>query len=187
MLLLALSLVLPLSGGASAADWTLETLGRALAAESEGPVPFTERREVAYLDEPLLLSGYVRRDGARLEKHVLDPKRESIVFDGDTVRVRAEDGTERTLNIDDHPLIRGLAVALRATLTGAFDRLTADFEVSLSGPRDDWTLILAPRADTIRAEIERVALTGAAGRVRTIRIEAAEGGSSVMTLLHDDG
>lgn len=173
-------------GPADAAEWSLESLGAALAETTEGRVSFKERRTVSYLDQPLELEGYVVRQGDRLEKHVTRPAAESIVFEGETVKVETSEGGNHSLDLDDHPLLKGLAFALRASLRGETARLREEFDATLSGNRDDWRLTLSPSEKTVKDVLQEVQLTGSAGQVRTIRIVGENDDSSVMTLEHGE-
>jgi outer membrane lipoprotein carrier protein LolA len=185
-----LCLVLLFFGGASPlhADWPgawgLTQLGEALAEAPEGRVAFTETRTVSYLDAPITLSGYVLRQGDRIEKHIVSPMQESIVIDGTTVQVDTAEGEHHRFDINDHGLIKGLAMALKATLTGDLNGLDNQFDVTLSGAASGWQLHLVPLDDSVRKSLPGLTLAGAEGIVETIEIEGENGDTSIMTLQH---
>lgn len=164
------------------ADWDLETLSRALATQTATRVDFREERHVSYLSESLLLSGYVARKGERLEKHVLAPITESFVIDGDQVEVETAKGEHYLFDLEDHPMLQGLAMALRAGLSGDFTGLRDTFDILQEGDAADWTLHLVPHTEKLREVLREVTLSGAAGKITRIRIEGADGDASVMHL-----
>jgi hypothetical protein len=116
---------------------------------------------------------------------VLDPQKESVVFEGDSVTVRTAEGSVHTLDVDDHPMVQGLVAAFQATLQGRMEELAERFSVALEGGEADWRLTLTPKTAAMKEALSAVILSGRAGTIRTIRIETADGDSSVMTLLHD--
>ena len=164
--------------------WGLAQLGEALADAPEGRVAFTETRSVSYLDAPIVLSGYVLRQGNRLEKHIVSPIQESIVIDDTTVQVDTAEGEHHRFDINDHGLIKGLATALRATLIGDLKSLDSQFKVTLSGADSGWTLNLVPLDESVRKSLPGLTLAGAEGFVETIEIEGENGDLSIMTLQH---
>lgn len=177
-------LILPLllSAVPAHAAWDLDALSRALAGQTAARVDFREERHVSYLTESLLLSGYVARNGDRLEKHVLAPITESFVIDGDHVEVETNDGEHYLFALDDHPMLHGLAMALRAGLSGDFSGIRDTFDIRQDGNPAAWTLHLVPRTKSLRAALREVTLSGAAGDIERIRIEGAGGDTSEMTL-----
>lgn len=171
------------AAGASATDWGLPELGRALGNATEGRVPFREERTVAFLSAPVVSTGYVARHGERIEKHVVAPKRESVILDGSHMEVESEQGWQ-SYDIDDHPMLRGLAVALQAGLTGRFAPAEEVFEIALTGDRMDWSVVLTPKPGPTAEVIDEIALQGMDDRIKTIDIRSVEGDRSTMTLLH---
>ncbi len=164
------------------ADWDMDTLSRALAAQTDTRVDFREERHVSYLTESLLLTGYVVRKGKRLEKHVLAPITESFVIDGDRVEVETAQGEHHLFDLEDHPMLQGLAMALRAGLSGDFTGIRDTFDIRQQGDAVDWTLHFVPHAGKLREVLREVTLSGADGKIDRIRIEAVGGDTSVMHL-----
>ncbi|MDF1749510.1 MAG: hypothetical protein P1V34_11630 [Alphaproteobacteria bacterium] len=164
--------------------WGLAQLGESLAETTEGKVRFREFRTVSYLNAPIELSGYVMRRGNRIEKHILSPFQESIVIDGDTVDVDTAEGEHHRFDVNDHGLIKGLATALQATLSGNLLVLEKQFDVILSGAPTGWTLHLTPLEADLRQVLPGITLTGVNGLVETIEIEGEHGDISMMTLQH---
>jgi len=181
--LLFLGAVFPLRADWPGA-WGLAQLGESLAEMTEGKVQFREFRTVSYLDAPIVLSGYVMRQGNRIEKHIISPFQESIVIDGNTVDVDTAEGEHHRFDVNDHGLIKGLATALQATLSGNLLALEKQFDVILSGTPTGWTLHLIPLEADLRQALPGIRLTGVNGLVETIEIEGEHGDISMMTLQH---
>jgi len=177
-------LCLALALSTTATAWDVETLGAALADNQGGRVAFTETRHTAYLTAPVELSGVLVREGERLEKHVLAPAPETFIISGGSAEITTATGERHSLALNDHPLLRGLAAALRAALTGQTDRLQRDFDLSLEGDETDWRLRLFPRADDLRITLQEIVLGGRNGQVGLIRIEERNGDISEMLLTH---
>lgn len=164
------------------AEWDLDALSRALAAQTAARLDFREERHVSYLTENLVLSGYVARKGERLEKHVLAPITESFVIEGDQIEVETAKGDHYILDLEDHPMMQGVAMALRAGLSGDFTRLHGTFNIREEGDAAGWTLHLVPHTEKLREVLREVTLSGAAGKINRIRIEGVDGDTSVMHL-----
>lgn len=173
------------SAVAWASDWGLSELGAALGNATEGRVGFREERTVAYLSSPLVSTGYVARHGDRIEKHVVAPKRESLILDGANMEVESEDGWQ-SYDVDDHPMLRGLSAALQAGLTGRFGPAEDVFDIALNGDRNGWSILLSPKPGPVAEAVEEIVLQGAGDRIETIDIRSTDGDRSTMTLLHDD-
>jgi len=182
----ALVVVMCLIPLAAQAAWDLDSLGAALAgaAKHRARVEFHEERHLSYLSAPLESSGYLVRDGDRLEKHVTTPRPARSVIDGNRAEIETADGERHSFMLSDVPLLQGLATALRAALAGDLDRLRRTFDASLEGGRDDWRLRLFPRDQTLRDALRELTLAGSGGTVHRIRLEEAGGDSSVMVLEH---
>lgn len=170
---------------ATAAEWNMQALAGALADIGDRQTPFHEKRTASYLDRPLQLSGYVRLSGQRIEKHVTAPTVESIVIEGDRVVIEAAGNARRELDVHDHPLLQGLATALRAALRGDLSNLGKDFEASLQGGMEDWRLELIPRDAEMRVVLQRIDFSGSNGLVQHIRVVGEQGDESLMTLEYD--
>ncbi|MEC9267526.1 MAG: LolA-related protein [Pseudomonadota bacterium] len=171
------------SGAAVADDWGLDELGQALADAPNGRIAFREERSIAFLAAPIIVTGYVARQDGRIEKHVVAPKRESVILDGSHMEVESDDGWQ-SYDIDDHPALRGLATALQAGLTGRFEPAEDLFDIDVTGDRAAWAVTLSPKPGPVAEAIEAIALTGMAARIDTIEIREADGDRSLMTLRH---
>ncbi len=178
--LLPLSLA---SGLAGAEPWGLETLAHGLAAGDHPPLRYTETRESAFLQVPLVSHGTLRvlPDGALVkEKHV--PLFERITIGEDRIDLESAGGAKRSFALSELPGLEGFASGLSALFTGDPEALRARFATELSGGPDHWRLSLTPVDRQLAAAVRYILLTGGAETVRRIRIVEGDGDSTLLEL-----
>jgi hypothetical protein len=178
-LLFALFVFLP--AGIQAADWDVDQLMRTLAANGAGRAKFTETRHISLLDQPLVVSGeLVYAPPAKLERHATHPLAESMVLDGDHLRLTRE-GKSHDLNLRDYPEVAALIGAVRATLGGDRATLERDYALLISGNRARWRLNLMPNS-TLAHIVLRIDISGSEGQIEGVDILQADGDRSEMRL-----
>lgn len=169
---------------AAGADPGLEELMRSLAQVRSRTARFVERKHVAILNAPLESSGtLVYTAPARLEKHTVAPRAESLVLDGD--RLTLEDkgrDRKRTFALPEHPVIRAFVEGVRSTLAGDLATLNRFYQVALESSEHGWRLLLTPREQRIQDFVSEIRISGTRDRIRTIEIVETEGDRSVMTI-----
>jgi outer membrane lipoprotein-sorting protein len=172
---------------AAAADWGVEQLMQALAAVKSSKARFVERKHMAILNAPLESSGtLVYVAPARLEKHTLAPRAESLVLDGDDITITSsEPGQRRMLNLQDYPLIRAFVESIRSTLAGDLPTLTRFYEVELAGSERKWRLKLKPGEPGMQEVVREIRISGGSGSISAIETIETNGDRSVMTITGD--
>jgi hypothetical protein len=172
---------------AAAADWGVEQLMQALAAVKSSKARFVERKHMAILNAPLESSGtLVYVAPARLEKHTLAPRAESLVLDGDDITITSsEPGQRRMLNLQDYPLIRAFVESIRSTLAGDLPTLTRFYEVELAGSERKWRLTLKPGEPGMQEVVREIRISGGSGSISAIETIETNGDRSVMTITGD--
>lgn len=170
------------TGAAPAATFELDQLMAALARQPGGTARFVETRTSALLDRPLRLSGeliYAPPD--RLEKRTLAPRAETIILDKDELSI---EGNHRymTFNVASRPEALAFVASVRSTLAGNRRELEKHFQLALSGTRDAWSLVLAPRAPAVQALVTRITVSGRGGQVRHIEYQQADGDRSDLAI-----
>ena len=161
---------------------TLDRLMSVLAQRQQGTVPYVEEDYLAILDRPVKSSGvlvYEAPDG--LEKRTLEPRKESLVLDGDQLTVERGRRTYRA-QVSAHPQLAALVDAIRDTLAGNGQALQKVFRVNVTGTLEDWKLELVPRDESAARAVKRVRIEGARDRIGSVEILQADGDRSVMTL-----
>ncbi|MDR2690046.1 MAG: outer membrane lipoprotein carrier protein LolA [Azoarcus sp.] len=171
-----------LSASVAHADWDVDQLMRALAANGAKRAAFTETRYLALLDQPLVVSGelvYVPPD--RLERHATQPVEESMVLDGERLRLTRE-GKSHELGLRDYPEVAALIGAIRAALAGERAALERDYALSISGDRARWRLNLLPNNTALAQIVLRIDLSGSEGHIEGVDVLQADGDRSEMRI-----
>lgn len=160
---------------------------QALAAVKSSKARFVERKHMAILNAPLESSGtLVYVAPARLEKHTLAPRAESLVLDGDDITITSsEPGQRRMLNLQDYPLIRAFVESIRSTLAGDLPTLTRFYEVELAGSERKWRLTLKPGEPGMQEVVREIRISGGSGSISAIETIETNGDRSVMTITGD--
>jgi hypothetical protein len=179
--LMAVAIGMPPAAGA---DPGVEELMRSLAQVGSRTARFVERKHVAILNTPLESSGtLIYTAPARLEKHTVAPRAESLVLDGD--RLTLEDkgrDQKRTIALAEHPVIQAFVEGVRSTLAGDLATLNRFYQVALDGNERRWRLTLRPREQRMQDFVSEIRISGSLDRIRTIEIVETEGDRSVMTV-----
>lgn len=171
------------SGGA---QFTVGQLLASLAQRKHGEVRYAETDYLAILDRPVRSSGVLVYDAPdRLEKREMEPKRESLVLQGDELTVQRGRRTYR-VQVSAYPQMAPLVDAMRDTLAGNEAALEKVFKVQLQGTMEKWTLELLPLDANLARKVSRVEMRGMRDQIRSVAILQAGGDRSVMTLT-DEG
>ena len=162
--------------------WDVSDLMKTLASNPGGKATFTEKRQLAVLDKPLIMTGdLVYAPPAYLEKKVLTPKPEILILDGDRLRYEAA-GKKASININTQPELVGFIDSIRGTLTGNQRKLEDNYVLTLSGTPKRWTLILLPNDQQIAKFVSKITISGHGDKVTTIEYLQTDGDKSVMTI-----
>ncbi|MES2069923.1 MAG: LolA-related protein [Pseudomonadota bacterium] len=182
-LLAALTVASP----AHAEAWDLPQLMAGLAQVQSHESRFTEKKTIALLKAPVESSGvlsYRRPD--YVEKHILQPKDESIIVNGDELTWKdGVSGKQRSLRLQNNAMLAALVESIRATLAGDLPALRRYFAVKLEGTQTHWTLSLMPAEDSMRRSVQAMRIEGYGNRVAVIDVLETGGDRSVMLIQHD--
>ena len=177
-------LFLPLVWGLAAAEpWGLDTLAHSLAAGGHPPLRYTETRESAFLQVPLVSHGTLRvlRDGSLVkEKHT--PLFERVTIGQGRIDLESAGGAKRSFALSELPGLEGFATGLSALFIGDPEALRGRFATELSGGPDHWRLSLTPLDERLAAVLRHILLSGDAETVRRIRIVENDGDSTLLEL-----
>jgi hypothetical protein len=148
---------------------------------------FVERKYLAILNTPLESSGTLLYTApGRLEKHMLSPRQESLILDGDTLVIDNKEARQRrSLVLRDNPAVWAFVESIRSTLAGDLQTLNRFYEVSLEGDASRWRLQLKPTEPTMREVASEIRISGSGTWVEVIEILGAGGDRSVMTVTRD--
>jgi outer membrane lipoprotein-sorting protein len=167
----------------------LEQLMKDLAQVNSARGTYVERKHLAMLNAPLESSGtLVYVAPGRLEKHMLSPRRESLILDGDQLIIENKDkGQRRTFPLQEHPVLWAFVESVRSTLTGDLATLQRFYEVRLEGDADAWRLRLKPKEVRMRQAASEIRVGGSGTWVSVIEIDEAGGDRSVTTITREAG
>lgn len=180
-LALALALACGLAPARAQEDAKLVELMQGLAQVKSARGKFVERKHLAMLDAPLHSSGTLSYTApGRLEKHMLSPRRESLILDGDTLVIdNPETGQRRSFALQEHAVLWAFVESIRSTLTGDLATLRRFYEVRLEGDRAAWRLRLKPTERRMRQVASEISVGGSGTWVGTIEILEAGGDRTV--------
>jgi len=181
---LALALLLASQLASAENRFTVEQLMRELSQVRSARGKFVERKDLAMLETPLESSGTLLYAApGRVEKHMLTPREESLVLDGDTLVIENKHtGKRRSLTLQEHPVVWGFAESIRSTLTGDLATLQRFYKVALEGDARAWRLRLEPIEPRMRQAVAEIRLGGSGTWVNRIEVLEAGGDRSVMVI-----
>jgi len=178
-----------------AGEWNIKQLMTQLAQVQTSHAFFVEKKAIAMLTAPVESSGeliYTAPD--YLEKRTIKPKRESMTLDKDTLNIELSTqqnlpiGGKQTSNkhyqlqLQDYPEIAVFIDSIRGTLAGDLPALQKNYQLSLAGNVDDWTLSLNPTHKKMQALIKKIDISGKQNVLYRIEINQADGDSSLMLI-----
>lgn len=179
--LAALLLWLCLSS-AQAQSFDLARLMQLLNAAPTPEVPYTEKKYSSLLAEPVLSSGTLAfRRPDTVEKNMKLPRNERYIITADEL-VLVRGHSEKRLPLSSQPLLSAFAASLRGVLTGDAELLRKHYQLALSGEEKNWRLELVPQEASISRYVERILVSGQAGRVDQIEVRESSGDRSVMQI-----
>lgn len=166
--------------------WDLQQLMAGLAQVPSHESKFTEKKTVSLLKEPVESSGtLVYRRPDHLEKHVLQPKEEDIIVDGNELTWKDAAGHSRSMRLNSNPNLAALSESVRATLAGDLNGLQKYFSVKLDGSQQQWKLTLTPTDEAMQRKILGLRITGSGNRVDTVEVQEKNGDRSLMMIQHE--
>jgi hypothetical protein len=165
---------------AQAGTFDLVRLMRLLSLAPEAEVPYTERKYSSLLAEPIVSSGtlsYRRPD--TVEKNTATPRSERFrIVGGDLIVVR--NGAQQRYPLSSQPLLSAFAASLRGVLAGDAALLRSHYRLALEGEEQGWRLEMIPLEEEIGRYVERITVSGRAGRIEQIEVREASGDRSVL-------
>lgn len=175
-------------------DWDIKQLMHDLAQVRSSHAFFVEKKSIAMLTTPLESSGeLIYTAPNHLEKRTIKPKPESMVLDNDTLII--ELGTQQyspignqtnkqkyRLQLQNYPEISVFIASIRGTLAGDLTALQQNYQLSLTGNADNWTLSLKPTNEKMRAIVACIDIAGIHDTIHSIEINQTDGDSSLMLI-----
>jgi hypothetical protein len=89
-------------------------------------------------------------------------------------------GKEQRIALSSQPVLAAFAASLRGVLSGDAAVLQKYFKLKVTGDEGGWTLELTPANDAVAGHVERITVTGRAGRVEKIDTLEPTGDRTVL-------
>ena len=165
-----------------AQSFDLVRLMQLLNAAPTPEVPYTEKKYSSLLAESVLSSGTLAfRRPDTVEKNMKLPRNERYIITADEL-VLVRGNSEKRLPLSSQPLLSAFAASLRGVLTGDAELLRKHYQLTLSGEEKNWRLELVPQESSITRYVERILVSGQAGRVDQIEVRESSGDRSMMQI-----
>ncbi len=167
-----------------AAALDVEQLVGQLARAGGQDIAFEEIRFFDALTTPLVSRGrLIYEPPDRLIKMILEPHRESAVFDQDRLVILDAEAKEiASIDLWMHPDLRMTFDSIIAMLTGDAERLRSAFWITLHGDEENWNLKLVPKIDASKTRIEEILVSGRGDRLLSFDFRESDGDRSVIRL-----
>lgn len=162
-----------------------------LAKVKHTKLKFTETKKSIFLITNTTTKGSIEYHAPNfIEKNTLSPFRERVVIDGDNMMLQKYRGTGKAENtistqnysVQAHPLLQASVDSMRQMLSGDFAMIDQNYEVEMSGVRENWALSLTPKTPEVQEYIERIDLTGADAQISMVVTIQADGDESTLKL-----
>lgn len=162
--------------------WDLGQLMRTLAQVKSGAASFTEVRTVPLLDKTLQSSGRLSFEAPDVfVRETMKPRHDRVEVVGNQVTMSLG-SRSRTVPLDSVPEAAVIMEAIRGTLTGNREAIDRNFESTVSGTPQRWTLELKPREPRLQLLVTSVRVSGENAMLREVAVAMSGGDRSVMTL-----
>lgn len=165
---------------AQAGNFDVVRLMQLLSLAPEAEVAYTEKKYSSLLAEPIVSSGtlsYRRPD--TVEKNMTAPRNERFRIAGEELIV-ARNGAERRFPLSSQPLLSAFAASLRGVLAGDAALLRSHYRLALEGEEQGWRLEMIPLEEETSRYVERITVSGRAGRIEEIEVRESSGDRSVL-------
>ena len=164
------------------AAFDIQQLMAELARNPGGNATFVEKRYLAVLDKPVVASGEMSyRKPDFLEKRTLKPRPETVVLNDDTLSLE-RDRRKMTIRLSQRPEVAAFVDSIRSTLSGDRAALERNYQLTLAGTVDAWTLTLVPSEPRILELLKRITVAGVREQVLKIDYLQADGDRTEMTI-----
>jgi Outer membrane lipoprotein carrier protein LolA-like len=164
--------------------WNVERLIDSLAKHRQAKAQFEETGFSTLLTEPLKTQGILYfTPPATFEKHVTAPQDERYLIQGDKVVFENKGkAINRSLSLQDYPVLRAFVEAFRSTLTNDVVTLKRFYLVTLQGTPRRWVLILHPLNKAVQELVESIRFSGEEEQLRSIETREPDGDRSLMVI-----
>ncbi len=183
--ILGLLVTLLIVAAQPAAALNVEQLLGQIARAGGQDIAFEERRFLNTLMTPLISRGrLIYEPPDRLIKLILEPRRESAVFDEDRLAILdGEDKEIASIDLWMQPDLRLTFDSIIAMPTGDVERLRWAFWIRLDGDEEAWSLKLVPKINASKSRVEKILVSGRGDQLLSFDFRQSDGDRSLIRLL----
>ena len=181
--LLLVAVVMLLAPLAVAAEFTLQSVFKALAKNGETTTRFVEQKTIAEFEAPIESTGELSyKAPSRLEKRTVSPDAESLILEDDMLIVERGD-FRREIPVTDMPAIGAFVASLRGFVSGDLESVKQAFDLSLSGDSSQWVIKGKPIDPAVSNIVDSIQVDGSEQHLKVFAVALTNGDSSVLTLI----
>ncbi len=186
-LLMLFIALLPLSTPVGATEWGKTELMALLATANNSEQLFTEKKELAFLDIPVVTEGTLSYSPPnRMVKQVNRPNPSRYEIDGNTITISRPGTESQVIDMESHPQLRLFIETLKAVLSGDIASLEKHYTTVLVGTRKQWELQLTPIDNLLANMIERLTISGQNQTIKQMVTQERSGDHTTLTF-HGNG
>jgi hypothetical protein len=165
-------------------EWNAEDVLKHVSHAIPQQVPYEETHVTAILTTPIVSNGTLSFiPPSRLEKHVVSPREERYVIEGDSLLwEEMATGQTKKLFLPDYPLLQSFVEGFRAVFAGDLVSLRTWFAIEMVGAKNAWELKLIPIDDDIAEFVDALHFIGQGERITGIEIREVGGDYSHITI-----
>ncbi|MDH3265494.1 MAG: outer membrane lipoprotein carrier protein LolA [Gammaproteobacteria bacterium] len=154
-----------------ASQMTFAEVAAQLAAPAVLRGNFTQRREIAILQKPLLSSGYFILSDKGLYWRQDHPIAALMIADNERLMQQIADGPLQDINTAENPVVLSFSKSFLSIFRGSETELRENFDLEFVTDVSDWTIHLTPISYPMSAAIESIVLQGRQ-HIETITVQS---------------
>ncbi|WP_318507068.1 LolA family protein [Photobacterium leiognathi] len=165
---------------------TLEQLQKNLSSTPLVRGDFTQKREMAMFDQPLLSSGQFLLSAKNgLWWHQTQPMPVSLVLTQDKLSQQFDNQPAQVLSASDNPMVFYFSHVFLSLFKGDTSQLTEQFDLSLKEIKDSttnnqWQLVLTPKAAPLDKVFSKIEIEG--GKfINELELDEIRGDKTIIT------
>lgn len=164
------------------AEWGKSELMALLATAENGEQRYTETKELAFLDIPVVTQGRLSfTPPDQMVKQVETPNPSRYEIDGNTITISSPGAETRVINMESHPQLRLFIDTLKAVLSGDLRSLGKHYTTLLTGSRNHWQLQLTPLDNSLANMIKSLTISGQKQTIKQMVTEESSGDRTTLT------
>ena len=179
-LLIQLALLAAATLTAAAADITPDALQKHLALETTLRCDYRQTRHISGMTRPLISTGTLEiSQNSALLLNQQKPFRQTLRITPETIVTTIDKQPPEIITAKQNPRLFQFNQLLSALFRADHAALQKNFDFTLTGTSENWTLQLTPREDLLKKIFTRITLSGAR-HINTLRIEDRQNDTTTL-------